>query len=132
MGLRLAAVTISEVLARDFRKHTATAADDQNVPDDEEEGAADPVDEPPGSLAIPGLSGDHAGHETGDDHEDVGDADEDGVSGGKTGEEGEGDQEERSGEEPVDVTWGGQRGSRRKSGVMIDADVGKEKGQGEP
>lgn len=49
-------------------------------------------------------SGGKTTNETSNDHTDVEEDGEDGVSGGETGQEGKGDQKEGSGEKPVKVT----------------------------
>jgi hypothetical protein len=81
------------------------ASDVEDNEDHEEGGAANSVVEPLGTVTGIVTRVSDGRKETSHNHEDVGENDQDGLGRGKTGENGEGDQEQRSSEEPVDVTW---------------------------
>lgn len=80
------------------------ATGEEDPEDADEERARNTELGPSGDFTIVPSSRGFTGEETSDDHADVEEDDEDAVSRGKTGEEGERDEEQRSGEEPVDVS----------------------------
>jgi len=80
------------------------SAGEQHPPDGEETNTRDGKEGPPGSLArgVPGRNG--STEETSDDHENVKEDDQHSVRWRETSEDSEGDEEERRGEQPVNVS----------------------------
>ena len=104
LGLFRAAVALRLATPRLCRSTlTLQSARDQEPPDVEESNARDGVETPFGLLARGPPSGDKGREKSGDDHEDVGDDGQQRVIRRETGEDAERDEEERSGEQPVDA-----------------------------
>lgn len=87
-----------------MRVLTDRTAGDEDVEDEEEADTADSVPAPLVPLALVVVRSSDSGKQASDDHEDVGKDGQHGRRGREAGEDAERDEQERSGEQPVNVS----------------------------